>query len=61
MSAHAGLLKLSSINSSRSAFGCFIFESTFFSRYEVALPEGGGPASFCVTGKVCFLELVWRR
>lgn len=53
MSATPQVLKLSAINSSRSAFGVVAFDPLFFGRYELARIPGENPhVTFCVTAKV---------
>lgn len=53
MSASSQHFKISSINSSRSAFGVFDFDPDFFSRYDLLSAPGENPhVSFCVTAKV---------
>ncbi|KAL8280610.1 hypothetical protein RQP46_006933 [Phenoliferia psychrophenolica] len=59
VSATAQHFKISSINSSRSAFGVFNFDPDFFSRYDlIAQPGGESPhVSFSVTAKAFLAPL----
>lgn len=53
VSATAQHFKISSINSSRSAFGVFNFDPDFFSRYDLqSQPGETAHVSFSVTAKV---------
>lgn len=63
ISASKDFFRLSSVNSSRSAFGVITFNSNFFQEYSILNNNNNNQEeeeenltkSFCVTGKVCLL------